>query len=160
MVTESIVISVVMERRMAASQWADHLWLPVAVLPGAPDIGRGTPLGATGTGERFFGGSFQLDLHRTDTPTYRDNLASENPRIWIAARAGSGAVMPEIVAVTADPAEGEALTEAGDDIVEHVPMAPEIAGLLAEFIQAHHVDRVFIKRKRRDWSAEAPDDQA
>jgi hypothetical protein len=160
MATETILVSVVLERRVAVSQWADHLWLPVAVLPGDPAIAHGTKLGSTDTGERFFAGSFHLDLHRTDTPTYRDNLASYAPRIWIAVRAGSGPAMPEIVGVTADPAEGEAYTEAGDDIVEHVPMAPEIAGLLAEFIQAHHVERVFIKRKRRDWSADEPDDQA
>jgi hypothetical protein len=160
MATETILVSVVLERRVAVSQWADHLWVPVAVLPGDPAIAKGTALGATDTGERFFAGRFELDLHRTDTPTYRDNLASDDPRIWIAARAGSGPDVPEIVGVTADPAEGEAYTEAGDDIVEHVPMAPEIAGLLAEFIQAHHVERVFIKRKRRDWSAEEPDEQA
>ncbi len=160
MATETVLVSVVLERRRAVSPWADYLWLPVAVLPGDPAIAAATPLGDTDTGARFFAGCFALDLHRTDTPTYRDNLASDAPRIWIAARAGSGAGMPEIVGITADPAEGEAYTEAGDDIVEHVPMPPEIAGLLAEFIQAHHVERAFIKRKRRDWSAEKPDEQA
>lgn len=160
MATETILVSVVLERRVAVSQWADYLWLPVAVLPGAPAIAEGAALGATDTGERFFAGSFQLDLHRTDTPTYRDNLASDDPRIWIAVRAGSGPDMPQIVAVTADPAEGEAYTEAGDDIVEHVPMAAEIAGMLAQFIQVHHVERVFVKRRRRDWSADEPDNQA
>jgi hypothetical protein len=159
MATETILVSVVLERRQAASQWIDHLWLPVAVLPGDPAIAPGTQLGTTSTGERFFAGAFALDLHRTDTPTYRDNLSSGDPRIWIAAR-GEPNAMPEIIGVTADPAEGEAYTEAGSDIVEHVPMAPEIAAMLAEFIQTHHVERVFIKRKRRDWSSAEPDDMA
>jgi hypothetical protein len=159
MATETIVVSVVLERRMASSQWIEHLWLPVAVLPGDPDIAPGTRLGETSTGERYFAGAAALELHRTDTPTYRDNLASGDPRIWIAAR-GEPNQMPKIIAVTADPAEGEAYTEAGSDIVEHVPMAPEIAALLAEFIQTHHVERAFIKRKRRDWSASEPDDMA
>jgi hypothetical protein len=160
MATETLLVSVVLERRVATSQWADYLWLPVAVLPGTPEIVPGTRLGATDTGERFFAGSFPLALHRTDTPTYRDNLASGDPRIWICLRPGSEAALPELVGVTADPAEGEAFTEAGSDIVEHVPMPVEIAAALAEFVQNHHVERAFIKRKRRDWSATEPDDRA
>lgn len=161
MATETIEVGVILERRQAVSQWAGALWLPVAVLPGAPDIPVGTPLGRTETGERFFAGAFAMALHRPDTPTYRDNLATLAPRIWVAARAladpASTDAMPEIVGVTPDPAEGESYTEAGDDIVEHVPMPAEIAGLLAEFVATHHVDRVFVKRRRRDWSDDADD---
>lgn len=160
MATETLHVSIVLERRIAVSQWADYLWLPVAVLPGDPAIAPGTRLGTTDTGERFFAGSVALELHRTDTPTYRDNLASGDPRIWISLRPGSAAALPDLAGITADPAEGEAYTEAGGDIVEHVPMPPEIAALMAEFIQNHHVERAFIKRKRRDWSAVEPDDQA
>ncbi len=160
MATETIDVGVILERRVAASVWAEHLWLPVAVLPGAPALAPGTQLGATETGERFFAGVFSVELHRTDTPTYRDNLATGAPRIWIAARLRDDAAMPDIVGVTADPAEGEAYTEAGSDIVEHVPMPGEIAALLDAFVAEHHVERVFIKRKRRDWSAVEPDDYA
>ncbi len=101
-----------------------------------------------------------MELHRTDTPTYRDNLATGTPRIWIAARPCDDAAMPDIIGVTPDPAEGEAYTEAGSDIVEHVPMPVEIQALLDAFIAEHHVERVFVKRKRRDWSAKEPDDYA
>jgi hypothetical protein len=160
MATETMLVSVVLERRALASEWLDHAWLPVAVLPGAPDLAIGTPLGETDTGERFFAGAFTMELHRTDTATYRDNLATSAPRIWIAARPQQDGAMPVVVGVTPDPAEGESYTEAGADIVEHVPMAPEIASLLAEFIAAHHVERPFIKRRRRDWNADEPDDMA
>lgn len=158
--TETLVVGVVMERRKATSQWADHLWLPVAVLPGAPEMADWTVLGTTETGERFYAGAFTMALHRTDTPTYRDNLATLAPRIWIAARQANGGGWPEIVGVTPDPAEGEAYTEAGDDIVEHVPMASEIAGLLAAFVAEHHVERAFVKRRRREWTSDKPDEQA
>jgi hypothetical protein len=160
MATETILVSVVLERRVARSIWVEHLWLPVAVLPGAPGIAPGTPLGATDTGERFFAGAFAMELHRTDTPTYRDNLATLAPRIWVATRQPVEGAMPVVAGVTPDPAEGESYTEAGDDIVENVPMPPEIAALLADFVATHHVERPFIKRKRRDWSAEEPDDMA
>ncbi len=160
MATETLVVGVVLERRRVVSKWIDHAWLPVAVLPGAPDLALGTKLGETDTGERFFAGAFPMELHRTDTATYRDNLATGAPRIWVAARMQPGGVMPEVIGVTPDPAEGESYTEAGDDIVEHVPMTSEIAGMLADFIAVHHVERPFVKRRRRDWSSEEPDDMA
>jgi hypothetical protein len=160
MATETINVGVILERRAASSQWVDHLWLPVAVLPGAPGLAAGTKLGMTDTGERYFAGSFSMELHRTDTATYRENLATNDPRIWIAARPRDDGAMPDIVGVTPDPAEGESYTEAGSDIVEHVRMPLEIAAVLDAFIAVHHVERVFVKRKRRDWTSAEPDDYA
>jgi hypothetical protein len=32
--------------------------------------------------------------------------------------------------------------------------------VLAAFIEAHHVERPFIKRRRRDWVSDEPDDMA
>ena len=54
----------------------------------------------------------------------------------------------EVLAVTADPAEGEAFTEAGNDLVETVPMPAEIAKAVEAFIAEHHVERPFFKRQR------------
>jgi hypothetical protein len=158
MATETIILGVVIERRQPVSQWIDALWLPVAVLPGAPELAPWTRLGHTETGERFYAGAFEMELHRTDTPTYRDNLASGDPRVWVAARLTGTEPPLAIVGVTADPAEGESYTEAGDDIVEHVPMAPELAALLAAFVAEHHVERAFIKRRRRRWASDEDED--
>jgi hypothetical protein len=55
-----------------------------------------------------------------------------------------------VIAVTADPAEGEALTEAGQDIVETLPMPSGIVQALEAFIVEHHVERPFFKRRRDD----------
>jgi hypothetical protein len=159
MATASLRVSVVLERRRASSPWANEMWLPVAVLPDAPDLSPGTPLGVSETGERFFAGAFTLDLHRTDTATYRDNLASGAPRIWVAARLEAGAEFPAIVAVTADPAEGEALTEAGGDIVEAVPMPEQFAAVLELFVAEHHIERPFYKRKRDRWAHAEEEDE-
>ncbi len=57
--------------------------------------------------------------------------------------------------VTADPAEGEALTEPGAEIVEAVPMPAAIQEWLAAFVEAHHVERPFVKRKRDRADPEA-----
>jgi hypothetical protein len=50
--------------------------------------------------------------------------------------------------VTADPAEGEAMTEPGSWIVDAVPMPDAIRDRLAAFVAAHHVERPFVKRQR------------
>ena len=53
-----------------------------------------------------------------------------------------------LLAVTADPAEAEALTDAGSDLVEPVPMPAAIAEAINDFIARHHVERPFFKRRR------------
>ena len=148
MATERYRLGGVVERRESASPWLDRLWQPVGVLASVPDLPAWTLLGEEEGRARFYAGPCELELHRTDTTTYRDNLATGAPRIWIACRVQPGEDRPAVVTITADPAEGEALTEAGDDIVEQVPMPPEIAAVLAEFVAAHHVERPFIKRRR------------
>ncbi|MDJ1159615.1 DUF3305 domain-containing protein [Chelatococcus sp. SYSU_G07232] len=155
MAQERLTVGVVVERRKLSSPWADHIWLPVAVLPDAPDVAPWTPLGEIATADRFYVGAFDIDLYRTETANYRDNLASGEPKIWIAARADEGGHPIRIAGITADPAEGEAFTEAGDDTVEAVPMPPEIAARIAAFVAAHHVERVFFKRKRDRADPEA-----
>jgi hypothetical protein len=56
--------------------------------------------------------------------------------------------------VTADPAEGEALTDAGSDLVEPVPMPAAIAETINHFISKHHVERPFFKRRRDRGASE------
>jgi hypothetical protein len=158
MTTTGLAVGVVVERRRSSSPWVDALWVPVAVLPGAPDLAPFTSLGTSATGERLYAGSFLLELHRTDTATYRDNLFTGAPRIWVALRPNADRVA--VVGVTADPAEGESYTEAGSDIIETVPMDPEIERLLAAFVTEHHVERAFIKRRRRRWASDEDEDMA
>jgi len=61
----------------------------------------------------------------------------------------------EIVIVTADPYEGEALAQGNGEIVEAVPMPPEIEEKMAAFIGAFHVERPFVKRQRDRADPEA-----
>jgi hypothetical protein len=51
--------------------------------------------------------------------------------------------------VTADPAEGEAFTDAGSNLVETVPMPPDVLAAVAGFVAEHHVERPFVKRRRQ-----------
>jgi hypothetical protein len=107
-----------------------------------------TALGPVGDTASFFAGTATVHLYRTETTNYIDNLATEAPLLWVVLRPTDHHPPYEVMAVTADPAEGEAFTEAGNDLVDTVPMPAEIRDALAAFVAEHHVPRPFFKRQR------------
>ncbi len=60
-----------------------------------------------------------------------------------------------VAAVTADPAEGEGLTEPGQGIIEAVAMPEPLRHAIAAFVAEHHVEQVFKKRTRDRADPEA-----
>ena len=72
-----------------------------------------------GDATTFYAGSADVELYRSETAHYRDNLATGAPSLWVVLRPTEAEPPYELIAVTADPAEGEAFTEAGADLVEH-----------------------------------------
>lgn len=152
---QRIPVGVVVERRKAKSQWIDFTWRPVAVLAGQPDTAAWTALSEEGDGALFYAGAANIELYRTETGNYRDNLASVQPLLWVVLRPTNVEPPYEIVAVTADPAEGEAFTEAGNDLVETVTMPDPVRDALDAFVAEHHVEREFFKRQRDRADPEA-----
>ena len=119
-----IPVGVVAERRKAKSRWADFLWRPVSAFAGIASAAPWTPLDTEAETTLFFAGGAVIELHRTETTNYRDNLASAAPALWVVMRPTASDPPYELLAVTADPAEGEAFTDAGSNLVEAVPMPP------------------------------------
>lgn len=143
-----IPVGVVVERRKATSSWADFVWRPVAVLGGLPDADPWTLLATNETTVTYYAGAAEIELYRTEADNYRRNLESNAPMIWVALQPTGGEPPYQIAAVTADPAEGEGLTEPGQGIVEAVPMPEPLRDTIAAFAATHHVEHVFTKRKR------------
>lgn len=144
----SIPVGVVVERRKATSPWIDYVWRPVAALAGVPDAAPWTELEAGEESATFYAGPASVGLYRSDTAGYRDNLGSGAPALWVALRPTGVEPPYEVFAVTADPSEGEAMTEAGNDMVEQVPMPEAMRDVLTAFVAEHHVERAFFKRQR------------
>ena len=142
-----IFVGVVVERREAKSLWLDFLWRPVSVLAGNPSAAPWIPINAEAGATFFYAGSAVIELHRTETTNYCSNLASGAPVLWVVLRPTAAEPGYEVLAVTADPAEGEAFTGAGNDLVETVPMPASIAEAITGFIAEHHVARPFVKRR-------------
>jgi hypothetical protein len=155
MTQEDFTVGVVVERRALDNPWIDHVWLPFAILPGAPAVAEWTALRSDGSVRQFYAGAHVISFFSIDAENYRSNLASGSPKIWVSLRRTDGEPPVKVIGVTADPAEGEAFTEAGDDIVEAVAMPPEVAARLAEFVESYYVARSFQKRERDKADPEA-----
>jgi hypothetical protein len=143
-----IPVGVVVERRKAKSPWADFLWRPVSVFAGIASAAPWTPLDTQEEATLFFAGEAVIELHRTETTNYRNNLASAAPALWVIMRPTASGPPYELLGVTADPSEGEASTDAGNNLVEAVPIPSDIVEIIDRFIAMHHVERPFIKRRR------------
>jgi hypothetical protein len=150
-----ILVGVVVERRKAESPWIDFTWRPVTALPGAPTVAAWTQLSADGDAVTFYAGAAEIALYRTETAHYRDNLASGSPSLWVALRPTDAEPPFNLVAVTADPAEGEGFTQNGDHLVEPVPMPEPVRVVVEAFVAEHHVEQPFVKRKRDRANPEA-----
>jgi len=149
---ETMPVGVVLERRRGSTPWQDWAWRPVAVIPGAPEVEGAWRLLREGDDwAHFHAATLPLELHRSDTDGYRLNLSQEPPRLWIVLRSDEGGepgtVLPFFV--TASAHECEAYQVSGQEIVESVPMPPEVMALVRDFVEQHHVDVPFEKRERK-----------
>jgi Protein of unknown function (DUF3305) len=150
-----IPVGVVVERRRADSPWIDFVWRGTGVLPDAPQMTPWTVIREQEGTTLFYAGSATVDLYHSEAARYRDNLATGAACVWVVLTPSEGAWPYAIAAVTADPAEGEAFTEAGANLVEAVPMPEVLHRAIENFIAEHHVETEFVKRERRRADPEA-----
>ena len=143
-----IPVGVVIERHKASSPWIDFTWRAVDVLDGVPDAAPWTVLRDAGDVTTFYGGAADIELYRSETAHYRDNLATGAPGLWVIMSPTDADPPYKILTVTADPSEGEGLTESAVNVVEQVPMPVPIIEIVRQFVAEHHVEREFIKRTR------------
>ena len=148
-------LGVVVERRSSDHPWQDHVWRPVSVFAGAPARDPKGEWSLLREGEgwvQFHAGTLNLEAFRTDTEGYKVNLSQDPPRVFVVLRRGDEtAPEHEVVPfhVTACPFEAQVYLDNGEDIVEPVAMPPEVAGWLKAYVDEHHVDAPFKKRKRK-----------
>src|SRR3546814_4414217 len=87
--TETLPLGVVLEWRRVDHPWKDHDWRPVAVIPGAPPLDPRGPWTLLREGEavrQYHAGTLPLELFRSDTLGYKDNLLQQPPRIFVVLR--------------------------------------------------------------------------
>ena len=118
-----IAVGIVVERRKAQSPWIDFTWKPAACI-GGPAGRRAVdrPVPRRRRAQPSMPAPPRSSSIAPRPANYRDNLGSGAPMLWVALRPTGVEPPYDVFAVTADPAEGEAWTEAGSDLVDVVPM--------------------------------------
>lgn len=153
--TETWRVGVVVERRRLNNPWIDHAWHAVQVLPGVPAAPTWTKLAEGDGWERYYAGASELQLFRRETISYKYNLESRQPSIFVVLRRCNDerGIMLHLATVCAG--EAHAYAESMDDIVESVPIPDEIRDWVADYVARHHVEEKFYKRKRTRADTEA-----
>lgn len=150
---KSIEVGIVVERHKASSQWIDYVWRPAAA-GGVPQTKPWTILSQDGDVATFYAGAATIELFKSATAQYRDNLAGDQS-LWVALRPTESDPPYSLLAVTADPSEGEAFSETGADLVDVVPLPDNVREAMIDFVAEHHVEQSFFKRKRDRADPEA-----
>ncbi len=150
----TIDVGVVVAREDVDHPWQDHIWRPISVFLGAPDLSSWRELRRGPGFVHYHAATIEMQLHRKETPGYRDNLSYDQPKVYVVLRGGELADETsdwpvEVHMVTASPYDVEAYGEDGDEIIEAVPMPEQLIELVSAFIDEHHVEQPFKKRKRK-----------
>jgi hypothetical protein len=140
-------VGIVVEHRKLDHPWQSDRWNVIQLLPGRPAVAPWTLLAEGAGRQRYYAGALDLELYQGETEGYLDNLASSRPAVYVILRraAGGGVVLHE---ATVDAGEIEAHADAGDDIIEALPIPPAVEAWMRDFVARHHVERPFYKRER------------
>lgn len=150
-----IPVGVLVDRIKADSPWVDFIWQPRAVLVGEPDTPPWTQVSSDGGRTIFYAGSATIELYASSAPHYRDNLSGDGCA-WVILTPGDGDPPYRLSAVTVDPTEGEGFTQAGDYLVDSVPLPPSLRAALEDFVAQHlSQQQPFFKRERKRADPEA-----
>ena len=101
----------------------------------------------------FHAATLPLTLHRAETEAYRVAISNSPPSAYVVLTANDD---PDderdfrVSVVTASPFEAQDFLDSGEEIVEPVAMPEGLVAWVRDFIDAHHVDEPFRKRKRRE----------
>lgn len=156
----SISIGVVVAREDVDSKWEDHVWRPVGVLPGTPEVGEWQELRRGEGWVHFYAGTYTLELFRKETDAYKFNLEGREPVIYVVmsepddAGDGDRECPFDVHLVTASPYEAADYLDSGDQIIEPVAMPESLFATISEFIDEHHVEEKFKKRQRDEVELE------
>lgn len=120
----------------------------MAVLPGAK-AADWVELRRDGEAVEFHAATEELELFRGETESYRVGLSDHPPCVYVILRPSEETDRPpEVLLVTASPYEAQDYCDTGEEIVEKVAMPDALIAWISNFVDTHHEDEVFIKRKR------------
>lgn len=141
-------VGVIAEWQAVDSPWCDHRWRVTEVLPGPAAVAPWAVLDEGPDRRRYFAGNAALLLFPLETDTLKHNLEGRQPAVYVFLRTTAEAPGMALLGATVCAGEAQAHVDTGSDLVEGVPMPPEIAAWVSGFVERHHVDRPNYKRRR------------
>lgn len=146
--TATMPVGIVVERRESKSRWVDAVWKPVSVFTGAPAEADWRELRSGDGWAWYHAATVELELHRTDAESYKYNLSTRSPSVFVVMEPDTGEFPWRIALATVSAYEGESYLTSDEAIVEAVPMPEDVAAWMHEFAEAHFSPEPFRKRKR------------
>ena len=148
--TASMPLGIVVRRMPGVTRWANWTWKAVAVLPGAGPADW-VEMRRDGEAVEYHAATVPLEFHRADTEAYKSGLSTRVPSVYVVLRDGDevdGRGGVEVTLATASPYEAQDYMDTGEEIVEPVPMPDALVAFIRDFVDEHHEDEVFVKRRR------------
>ena len=148
--TASLPLGIVLRKSPGVTRWAKWVWKAVAVLPGAAQE-NWKEMRREGEVVEYHAATVDLELYRTDTEAYLAGLSTNPPTIYVVMREATDPDAPqdiEVLLATASPYDAQDYSDAGEEIIERVQMPDGLIAWIHDFVQKHHQEEVFVKRKR------------
>ena len=149
--SELIELGVIVERRKIENPWADYSWLPVAVFTGAAPVSEWREISRDENVVQYHAATLPVEIFRSDTEAYQENLTATPPSVYVVLSEdddGDNEHPYYVEAITLSPYEAQDVMDSGEEIIERVVMPEPVLVWLQEFVDAHHVEKPFKKRKR------------
>ena len=101
-------------------------------------------------GDLFHAATRTVRLYPSDTEAYVHELQTRQPSVYvILRRVDDRPNAPlDVVMVTASPYEAQDYADSGEELVEKVVMPAPVLAWITDFVEQHHTEEAFIKRRR------------
>lgn len=151
-------VGVVVRKTPGVTRWAKWAWKAVAVLPGAgPADWR--EMRRDGDTVEYHAGTLPLELFRTDTEAYMTALANDPPSVYVVMRPSDNPDRElDLLLVTASAFEAQDYQDSSEEVVEPVPMPEGMIAWVREWVEFHHVEEKFVKRRRDKKNIDVSED--
>lgn len=148
--SDTMPLGIVVERRESKHPWQDFSWHVPATIPGGSNAEQWLELRRGPGWIQWNGGTLTLEIFRTDTEGYKQNLSLDPPVVFVVLREDEDDPEHRMrpVMATVCPNTAQDFMDSGDDIVETPPMPDPVIAWLTDFVADHHVERPFKKRRR------------
>ncbi|MDQ2105602.1 DUF3305 domain-containing protein [Azospirillum isscasi] len=148
-------VGITVERQRIDNPWVDARWRVTGALPALPDRAPWTVLARDGGCTAYYAGAAEIVLYPGEAGNYAENLKGGRPTLYVILRRCAEEPGLRLLAVTVDPGEVDAHSDAGDDLIEAIPLPADLAEWMRGFVARHHTDRPFYKRRRDRADPEA-----